>query len=209
MQKIKDTENSPVLDYDREAPRYDATRGGERRAGAAAEAYEALLTAAAAGPVVDLACGTGSVTAALDRRTQRAVIGLDISAGMLAPAARRLPGRIVRADATRLPFADASAGAAMAVWLLHLLPDDTVERVIAEVARILSPGGVFATTVDKNGSGRHEAPDSEPRIRACALASGLAFDGATTFVGHGQGRGSTPNPVYRVWSFVRRDCGVS
>ena len=206
MAENENTENGPVLDYDREASRYDATRGGERRATAAAEAYGTLLTAAAAGPVIDLACGTGSVTAALGHRTQRTVIGLDLSAGMLGPAARRLPGRVVRADATRLPFAEASAGAVMAVWLLHLLPADTVEAVIAEVARLLVPGGVFATTVDKNGSGRPEVADSEPRIRACALATGLVFGTATTFVGHGQGRGSAPDPVYRIWSFVRRDC---
>ncbi|NED33152.1 class I SAM-dependent methyltransferase, partial [Streptomyces sp. SID8499] len=36
------------------------------------------------------------------------------------------------------------------VWLLHLLPaPEDVRAVVAECARVLRPGGVWVTTVDK------------------------------------------------------------
>nr|WP_324605751.1 methyltransferase domain-containing protein [Streptomyces sp. NRRL B-24484] len=76
-----------MLDYDGEAATYDATRGGEERAGAAA-----LL--------VDVACGTGIVTARL-RRPGRTVLGVDRSGGMAAVAAGRLPGHVLLGDAGR------------------------------------------------------------------------------------------------------------
>ena len=74
-----------VLDYDREAEHYDATRGGDARADAAADAIETLLARAARGVerVADVACGTGIVTVRLARPGRR-VIGVDQSAGMAA-----------------------------------------------------------------------------------------------------------------------------
>lgn len=47
-----------VLDYDDEAASYDATRGGEPRAAAAAQAITALLPPTTRS-IVDLACGRG------------------------------------------------------------------------------------------------------------------------------------------------------
>ncbi len=55
------TERSHVLDYEAEADAYDATRGGEPRAGAAAEAVLGLVPKDA-GRLLDVACGTGIVT---------------------------------------------------------------------------------------------------------------------------------------------------
>ncbi|XCM32389.1 class I SAM-dependent methyltransferase [Streptomyces parvus] len=77
-----------MLDYDDEARHYDATRGGETRARAAADAVERLLPQ---GPcaVLDIACGTGIVTERL-LRPERTVVGVDRSPGMLGLAARRL-----------------------------------------------------------------------------------------------------------------------
>src|SRR5579859_515064 len=89
-----------MLDYDREAAHYDATRGGDARAGAAAGAIEALLIQAPVrgnlvrgnlvrGDLVriaDLACGTGIVTVRLAGPGRR-VIGLDRSAGIAGVAA--------------------------------------------------------------------------------------------------------------------------
>jgi 2-polyprenyl-3-methyl-5-hydroxy-6-metoxy-1,4-benzoquinol methylase len=66
-----------VLDYDREAAHYDATRGGDARAGAAADAIETLLAAAheAITRIADAGCGTGIVTVRLVR-PGRSVIGI-------------------------------------------------------------------------------------------------------------------------------------
>jgi SAM-dependent methyltransferase len=202
-----------VLDYDREAAHYDATRGGEARAAAAAGAIEALLAQVqvrrAAGPVriADLACGTGIVTVRLAGPGRR-VIGFDQSAGMAAVAAGRLPGRIGRGDATRLPLASESADVLTMVWLLHLLPAPAAARAVAEAGRVLAPGGLLITTVFKNDAPfsaetgddaaavlapvraqfERRATDALERVTAAGAPHGLALAAQTTFPGRGQGQ---------------------
>ncbi|MER6299031.1 methyltransferase domain-containing protein [Kitasatospora sp. NPDC001539] len=191
-----------MLDYDAEAREYDASRGGEPRAAAAAEAVERLLPAET-GTVVDVACGTGIVTARL-RRPGRAVLGVDRSPAMLRLAEQRLPGAVVRGDATRLPVRDGGVDAVLLVWLLHLLPE--AAPVLAEARRVLRPGGVLITTVDKDDAcftepsdladvtaplRRRYAPqvtDAAERLARQAADLGLRPAGATAFRGAGQGR---------------------
>lgn len=188
-----------VLDYDLEAQRYDATRGGEPRARAAADAALALVPETAH-TLLDLACGTAIVTRHLTRPGLRA-IGVDRASGMLRAAAPRLSGAAFQADARHLPFADATFDAVTAVWLLHLLDD--AAPVIAEAARVLRPGGVFVTTVDKAAAhlvgsdicalvaphGRRRPPtDATARVTQLAAEHGLRPQGSATFTGHGQGR---------------------
>ncbi|MFJ9125637.1 class I SAM-dependent methyltransferase [Streptomyces sp. NPDC102340] len=188
-----------MLDYDQEAQRYDATRGGEPRAQAAADAVLELVPPHAH-TLLDLACGTGLVTRRLTRPALRP-IGVDRATGMLRAAAPRLSGAAYQADARQLPFANGTFDAVTAVWLLHLLDD--AEPVVAEAARVLRPGGVFVTTVDKaaahlvgsdvctlvapHGS-RRPPPDATARITSIAADHGLRPHGSATFVGHGQGR---------------------
>ncbi|MFD3550113.1 class I SAM-dependent methyltransferase [Streptomyces sp. NPDC058655] len=189
-----------MLDYDAEAEAYDATRGGAPRAEAAAAAVLGLLPAHAR-TLLDLGCGTGIVTARLARPGLR-VLGADASYGMAAAAARRgVP--VVLASATRLPVPSGSLDAVSAVWLLHLLRDPgAVGAVVAEAARVLRPGGVFVTTVDKDAA--HDvgsdidtvlaphltsAPaDSTGRVARYAARAGLRPAGTARFTGHGQGR---------------------
>lgn len=187
-----------MLDYDVEAARYDATRGGVPRARSAARAILALVPEHA-GTLLDIGCGTGLVTELLDRPGLR-VLGVDSSEGMAQVAAERLGTSVVLGSCLRLPFADASLDAVSAVWLLHLLPD--APAVVAECARVLRPGGVFVTTVDKDSC--HDmnsdvdellapfrvrrAHDAAPRILAVASEHGLRRAGEARFTGHGQGR---------------------
>lgn len=195
--------NGRVLDYDTEAGRYDATRGGEPRAKAAATALDTLLPAT--GTVADIGGGTGIVSRHLATPT-RTVIVADASAGMLTRAATRLPGRAVRADAARLPFATGSLDAVTCVWLLHLLPPAVTDAVIAEAARVLAPGAILAATVNKNAAhrggddvdailerlhhrgGAPSASDDPARLEAVTAACGLTPAGSVSFTGHGQGR---------------------
>ncbi|AIS01452.1 class I SAM-dependent methyltransferase [Streptomyces glaucescens] len=192
-----------MLDYSREAERYDASRGGEPRAAAAAEGVLHLVPGDAR-RLLDLACGTGIVTRRLAAaRDGLRVTGADLTDAMVRRAAARLPGAVLRADARRLPFADGTFDAVTSVWLLHLLPGPAAVRaVVAECARVLRPGGVWVTTVDKAaghnvGSDidavlaarpRTPAADESAAVEAHAAAHGLLPAGRTRFPGRGQGR---------------------
>ncbi|MEV8531934.1 class I SAM-dependent methyltransferase [Streptomyces sp. NPDC051211] len=194
-----------MVDYDAEAEAYDATRGGRPRAEAAARAVLGLLPPDTA-TLLDLGCGTGIVTTRLTRPGLR-VFGLDASPGMARMAAGRgVP--VALASAAALPLPDARVDAVSAVWLLHLLRDPgAVAAVVAEAGRVLRPGGVFITTVDKDaghdvGSDVDEvlaphrwagASDEAGAVTAYAAAAGLRPSGRARFRGHGQGR--TPSAV--------------
>jgi SAM-dependent methyltransferase len=111
--------------------------------GAVATAH--LLSSLDLGPGVralDLGCGTGA-TVAEAGRTGAAVIGLDLRPSMLAAARRRNgPLRLVRADLEAgLPFVDSSFDAVWAESVVALLDPP---RVVAEMARVLRPGGRIA-----------------------------------------------------------------
>ena len=89
------------------------------------------------GPCLDLGCGTGHYFAAI-RSTGRSVVGLDVSADQLR-IARQRGGELVRADALALPFPDGVFTGATAIWVSTDVDD--LHAVLAEVARVLQPGG--------------------------------------------------------------------
>ncbi|WP_328931921.1 MULTISPECIES: class I SAM-dependent methyltransferase [unclassified Streptomyces] len=205
-----------MLDYDKEADAYDETRGGEPRAAAAADAVLGLVPRNA-GRLLDVACGTGIVTRRLAAaRPGLQVTGLDAAPAMTRTAAARLPGAILLADSRQLPFPDEVFDAVTTVWLLHLAegPAD-VRAIIAECARVLRPGGVYVTTVDKAAAHdvgsdiddllaprpRRPAQDRPDHIRTYAAEHGLHLAGTTRFRGHGQGRSprSTVADLRRGW----------
>jgi SAM-dependent methyltransferase len=104
------------------------------------------------GPVsagLDICCGTGAAMRMLRPICRDRVVGLDVSAGMLAEA-RRLsadaPGaatlEYVRGDALRMPFDGAFDLAVCFGAFGHILPKDE-RRFVTQVARVLRPGGRF------------------------------------------------------------------
>lgn len=191
------------MDYDREASGYDDTRGGQERAAEAAAAVDRLIPARAR-RVVDVAGGTGIVSTLLAKLGHDVVV-CDLSEGMLRAAQRRLPGRVVRGDAARLPFQDGSAAAVCMIWLLHLVDD--VDGVLAEAVRVLGPGGRLLSTVDKAASHGHDtsgATDSSTVLEAKLADLGATPAGQTTFVGLGQGRQRAPDPVFTLRAFEKR-----
>jgi malonyl-CoA O-methyltransferase len=96
--------------------------------------------------VLDLGAGPGRATAVLKRKYRSAlVIALDLAPGMLQEARRhqRLFHRFQRvcADASRLPFADASVDVIFSSLMLQWCDLDTT---FAEAQRVLKPTGFFA-----------------------------------------------------------------
>ncbi len=95
-------------------------------------------------PVLDLGCGAGqfadlALAGPID-------VGIDPDPRQLPRA--RATGRYAHlacADARRLPFADGSFRSVVSISTLEHIPDP--ELVLAEVARVLRPGGQFAGTV--------------------------------------------------------------
>jgi ubiquinone/menaquinone biosynthesis C-methylase UbiE len=101
----------------------------------------ARAVSADAAVVVDLASGSGPVGRELVR-PGRTVVGLDLSDAELRLAARRGAGPLVQADARVLPFRDGSVD--VVTSSLGLVVVRPLSTVVAEVARVLRPGGVLA-----------------------------------------------------------------
>src|ERR1700686_1544757 len=121
-----------------------------------AEEGEEPATRAAAGLAnaekmlaIDLACGPGTYTRPLAARVHRA-IGADLTPAMVekarAEAARDGIANIefVCADIYALPFADGAAGIVSCGYAFHHMTDPA--RALAEMARVLQPGGRMAIT---------------------------------------------------------------
>ena len=101
----------------------------------------ARAVSADASVVVDLASGSGPVARELVR-PGRTVVGVDLSAEELQLAQKRGAGPLVRADARVLPFRDGSVDVVTSA--LGLVVVQPLTTVLAEVARVLRPGGVLA-----------------------------------------------------------------
>jgi demethylmenaquinone methyltransferase/2-methoxy-6-polyprenyl-1,4-benzoquinol methylase len=127
--------------FDRIAPRYDALNRiltfrmdvGWRRTAVAS------LHLLPGDRVLDLACGTGDLCRTLIGAGARPV-GVDFSAGMLHAARTDAP--LVRGDALRMPFADATFDALTCGFALRNFA--ALAPVFAECARILRPGARIA-----------------------------------------------------------------
>jgi malonyl-CoA O-methyltransferase len=154
--------------FDRASAAYEAA--AQLQARVSTELLE-RLTAFEFAPrvVLDLGCGTGRVTRELKRRYPRAlVIALDIAPGMLREARRnrRFWRRfaLVCADALRLPLAAGSADLVFSSLVLQWC--EPLEQALAEVRRVLRPGGFFAFSTF--------GPDTLKELRAAwAQADGL------------------------------------
>ena len=124
--------------FDRIAPRYDLVNtllsggldGRWRRAAARSSGL------APGGSALDVACGSGRLTALLAARAAGGrVVGLDFSAEMLSRARRDNPSvEFVEGDALALPFADGEFDVATIAFGLRNLADPG--RGLAEMARV-------------------------------------------------------------------------
>jgi SAM-dependent methyltransferase len=98
-----------------------------------------------AGLTVDVGCGEGRLPRDL-RASGYAVVGIDGSPTLIAHAREAdRTGDYRLADAAHLPLADASADLAIAFMSLHDIDD--MESAVAEIGRILLPGGTFCLAI--------------------------------------------------------------
>ncbi len=106
------------------------------------------------GKVLDIGCGAGSVAKAVKRaRPDLDVQGCDLSHAALALAEAHPEGVTFKlATAERLPFAD---GEVDFVWVFDVLEHvDSPEAMLAEIARVLKPGGGFHIVLPLEGQPR-------------------------------------------------------
>jgi SAM-dependent methyltransferase len=97
--------------------------------------------------VLEVGPGPGVTTEVLRTRAAK-LTAVEIDERLAAALTERMRGTnvtVVRGDATRLAFPDASFSGAVAFTMLHHVPSAALQdRLLAEVRRVLRPGGVFA-----------------------------------------------------------------
>lgn len=114
---------------------------GEPYLRAALALFADMVHAAGGGPVADVGCGPGHVTAHL-RELGVDAFGIDLSPGMIDVARSDHPGlRFEVGTMTDLPLADASVTALLAFWSLIHVPDDEIPAVLGHFRRVVRPGG--------------------------------------------------------------------
>jgi SAM-dependent methyltransferase len=88
--------------------------------------------------VLEVGCGPGELAARLTAELGAEVRAIDISPRMVELArARGVDARV--GDVQELPFGEGEFDCAIAAWMLYHVPD--VDRALAELARVLRPGG--------------------------------------------------------------------
>lgn len=144
--------------------------------------------------LLDVACGTGRFLEDVAANYPRLnITGLDLSPAYVAEARSRLGARrnvtLVEANAETMPLADASQDAVTCIYLFHELPPKIRKVIVAEIARVLKPGGIVII-VDALQTG--DTPDYDGLLEFFPIgfhepyfSSYLAEDFKALFARHG------------------------
>jgi demethylmenaquinone methyltransferase / 2-methoxy-6-polyprenyl-1,4-benzoquinol methylase len=99
--------------------------------------------------VLDIATGTGDMAIQAAWRTECAIVGIDLSQNMMLAAEKKWEGQkvrgeysLVKGDAIRMPFPEGTFDKAMVAFGIRNMVD--IDGFVAEVYRVLRPGGRFA-----------------------------------------------------------------
>ncbi|MFH8582274.1 class I SAM-dependent DNA methyltransferase [Streptomyces zaomyceticus] len=105
------------------------------------ELFAGLVNTAGGGPVADVGCGPGRITAYL-RGLGMDALGIDLSPAMIEIARREHSGlRFEVGSMTDLGLTDASLAGLVAWYSLIHVPDDEISSVFTHFRRVLRPGG--------------------------------------------------------------------
>lgn len=128
--------------------------------------------------MLDVATGTGRLPIVLlsEPGFKGQIIALDLSREMLVRAAEKLAPfkdrvTLLRHNALVLPFPDGSFDVVSCMEALELMPN--METPLAELARVLRPGGVLLTTRGTEASGRVNKIVSAEKFRSLLQAAGF------------------------------------
>lgn len=105
------------------------------------------------GPLLELACGTGRLTLPMARAASAAVVGVDVSPGMVSRAVEKLARepepvrartRFATADMRTMRLGERFDGVVLAFnTLMHMTEDEDLEAALLTVREHLSPRGLF------------------------------------------------------------------
>jgi ubiquinone/menaquinone biosynthesis C-methylase UbiE len=122
---------------------------------------------------LDVGCGTGTLALLAKERVGATgrVAGIDpgprqIARARAKAARRRLPIDVQVGVIEQLPFPDRSFDVVFSTLMMHHLPDDLKRQGLAEIARVLKPGGRLVMVDFKRGTKRQ---DQSTRLGAGAL----------------------------------------
>jgi SAM-dependent methyltransferase len=108
--------------------------------------------------ILEVGPGPGMATDILRERAQR-LTSIEIDTRLADALKRRLQDtsvKVVEGNATAMPFADGSFSGAVSFTMLHHVPSPALQdRLLAEVRRVLKPGGVFAGSDSRWSLGFH------------------------------------------------------
>lgn len=146
--------------------------------------------------VLEVACNMGTTSIEIARRFGCSVYAIDMDKEALAKARHNIlcegvDGRVfvMEANATRLPFPDATFDVVINEAMLTMYADKAKERLVAEYYRVLKPGGRLLThdimytqssfddaeqTALQNVVKSHVSPMSQARWQAMFLSAGFA-----------------------------------
>ena len=159
----------PARSFDRAADAYERTRPDYP------DALLELVPVPADATVLDLGAGTGKLTRVLAPR-YRQVIAVEPLDGMRAILETVVPEVESRAgQAEAIPLADASVDAVFAAQAFHWFAN---EAAVAEIARVLRPGGVLALVWNDGDDGRPDPLPEDYRAYLAELRAIAEFDQA-------------------------------
>lgn len=113
--------------------------------------------------ILEVATGTGVQLVELARRNLRGrTVGIDFAPGMVKKTRARLRRadlehvEVVHGDARALPFPDASFDLVTSEYMLNLMPRADIAQAVAEMTRVLKPGGRIVVSNMTRGERRAE-----------------------------------------------------